>query len=1469
MNGVQQNNPLVLNMDKSPGVLSETESFFLRNHERFLSINGDKRGTLGRTSPMAANFVACLMNKPAGENYAIGHLDAKVTNELYSWIYNSNGVNYIQRINGDGECEVVYTGCLQLSADPKYSIEPFKSYLKVDKLCANTPGGVRKLLIFTDGKHDIGCIDVESSISTDSFATSFFDLCADPCELIRLCVPDPCGCIRGEFVPATTEDALLPNQLLDTGYKFAYRHIYYDGIRRSIYSDPSTLFYQDSKGCFENGNFPRCIRLRVPIGNPLVEKIEIVFWKNGNWFLYDTIDKYKKYNDSQQYWFERELSEQIQQTFEESDCSFDYDFCPPKDCAAVDPLTIARVFNPIPREAQAMFEIGLGEDKAALAFVNYLKGNCPIDKKEIEKISISQNCDNTDCQTEFVEVIIRAVVHNNIHFRNQPIFRLGGGADNAADDATDTAYFGGLNGTSDGDLELGYGQQFKSKVRNFIVYVEGTEYWAEMKQWKAHANFTQMEEWGVIPNLDDDGTKRRWRRAIKNGEFFYQEAKIKVPRGTRGYFRLTSHESTTPDSDKSTYVLGVFNGIQNYRGNLNVLPSLVSEEEVYFDACSSGQFVCQKIFVIDDNAIDDGLTTKSSAYQGYVKDADGLPVGGCEIVILQDGVGVATSKADHNGFYHAYIYPGTNDPVIIEARVERDCATNFEQLASPQVDGAIGANTSRNITITDESYKDNFFATIKQRVIDCNGAPIAGVTIALSGSKYRTTGSDGYAVFKIRNYSSRNRSVRSIVMNTGGCFAADCLGNCYPCMPVTDMPTPACYQSKPTILLNDGVVNKNNPSLTTRGLKAGGRYEWAVVAKGSCGRQSAAYSLGFTDVPKTQVKLKESFCSLKFTDAGALFPSWVNCVNIVRTENLNPFELQWVIDKIERTDDGKIKLTIQSLNDYNEKYLFKTNTVYQWLAGDRIEFIKNGDGKIFSAASNGILNYLTISPFHDELENGNEEADANFFNQLLIKDDGRLNTLEKGAVIEIQRSKECAPTKVYYSICVSIPVVNGRLVANEGHFETFDTYFVQRKIGEFPLQRFEHHSPSDFWGTRITDIGRGYFENKFENERRYGRNITISPPNEINRFGEIEKAMNPDSHGDIIAVFVQDKKIGLIISENDNSLFMVADDLARVDSSGVVRASDGSQVVSDTQPKVSGIFGCPYELASSIILDINGFVTWYDGYNLIKHNFSQAKAIDIDKCNSFMIRKGQEIFSYNKTQIDDLNKIRVIAGQNTHSGAIHYTFKALRDPAFNNEPNPFNKRNETIVFDPLSEDFLGFASFTAERYGTFELFDDDGRGCAFVSFFQGIPYIHPMVPLKFNEFFGVACDWMIGISLNRDNRKIKEALAIEQQSGNTFFFVKEITTENINFKSEIPAKRWLKDRNKWNSSFLGNINSREGLYGDDKPKGYYMNVLFVRDNTDGLKYNTIDNAKRTAYSELDNIFFKFKILEQSGFTENV
>lgn len=1482
----QVNKPISINLDKSKKYLSPSEAYYMLNRER--NINGT--GTLGKTTPLVANYLACEITQPAGDNYGNNKYYSELTNELYWWTYNTNGVNFISRINGDGTCQIVYDGdCLQLSAAPEHSIEQWRCYMKYDRYCAHQHG---KQLIWTNGLHEIGQIDVEASIATNSFTTPFFDICTDDCAPVQMCVPETCGALVGEFVTLDAADVDLNNHVVDVGIKVRFRQVYYDQ-RANEWSDISSLYFQDSKGCFDSSEgFPRCLKFTLPLGNPLVDKIEFAFsTDNGaTWKLSDVIEKYQPYTSASQYWFERELADLPDLDLD--NCTFSYLFCNDKECNPIDPAQTNRVYNPLPRKPQGIIRI-----KNSLGFYNYIKGNCPIDGAEAKKMTVSLNCPPDNCVEDLATVTVYAIVHNGLRNRNGFIYRTGGVAVSTPDDKTDRANFGATV-TPDG-----YGQYFKGEIRNFIAYVEGTNYWAQMKQFQSDALFVNKSEIGILSGLGDIFNLNAVFSNIDAGNFYYQQYELKVPKGTKGFIRIASQKQTnglpTEGQDFSTFVAGSIADIHGYYGTIDISGVISSyKEELYFDTCSGDVTLDEALIIEDEYRVFETGSHTSSAYSGYLNDANNIPIEGGEI--WYDGV--KRSITDFNGFYHFAVYGDLNTQTIyVNIRVETDCGAGYHDVKTVALAGAYSQNVQTNIQISntdDPGYITNFYETVNIPVKDCDNLPVGGVRVSLSGSKYQVTdGTTGIATFRVRNYSTRTRSVRAVVMDVNNCFSQDCSGNCNPCIPSTaNTALSACFSGHPSITINPtSSLNKEVALVNKKGLKSGGRFPWGIVVQGDCGRVSAVYPItvlngslaaldNYMNVPKTQEKGVLSFCSIDYRGNGITLPSWANCLKIVRGANVNNYELQWVIDKIEHTTDGKLKLTIQSLNDYNATYNFETNTIYQYAKNDRVEIISNGNGDVFDTATYGLLNYQILSPFSDKVIIGEAEQPAEFINQILIDDDGQLDSLTVGAKIELQRPKDCTVEPTYYEV-LSLPLIDisgeMMLATPNGNFTTFDTFIVNRQIGTNPVQQFEHKFPSDFWGqknadgvfTGLSDIGKVHFTNVFENERRYGRNITINSETQFNRFGDLEKTLDAPEQGDLTAMGIYDGKIGLGIGEFDNFLFQISDEFLRIGSGGVVQAAPADALISDTEPKVSGIYGCRYASIGSIYFG-DGFVTWVDSGKsaYVKHNFSVAIDISEGKFNTWVKRMVQFIDNFNaNVAITDIEKYRYSTGMNYFTNALQVTVKALNNDGINNQQAPFIQNHNTILIEPRSEELLTFASYVQEAYSYLKL--NNSTGCAFVSFLNGVPYIHPILPLSYDEFNGVTVDSVVVTVINEQPDIIKRFLSMEVQD-EVRWFVSKVSTDNPNFDSEIPPIRWKKTENKYNAEFLFDKNSAGGLYGNGgrvagtNARGYFCLVTMVRDNTDALKYGTINPAKRIIFDELDFIIFKSMYSAQSGFIEN-
>lgn len=1477
----QTNRPLKLNLDKIPSALKEDEASYLLNHER--NVTGES-GSIDDSTPMPANYPGAQLIQPAGENYAVFTHEDKITNEEYSGVYNSNGSNRIQRYTDKNGLEIVYDGeCLKFSPDPKHAVEQFRAILRLDPVydkdgsqCKNRHG---KHLIWTDGLYAIGCIDVEASIATNSFTTPFFDICPDPCAMIQLCVPEPCDVIIADFLPRTKDDIGLSNKLLQQSFKFRFRWVYYD-LRASEWSEISKPYFLDEKGCFQDiDSLSRCMQLRIPLGNPMVEKIEIAYsvgdkgdltvndGYNDMWRLYDTIEKYKKYNNSQEKWYERSLSEVVTDTLDLQSCTFLYTFCNDISCTPINFKETSRVYNPMPIQPQGILRV----KENNIGFYNYRSGNCPVDLKEISKVKLNVNCQDDACETEYATVTVRAIINEVRGNTNQWVYRLGGVMGNT-DDPTDTAYYGaapnGIITYIDNPLKNMCGQSFND-ARNFTAYIEGTPYYAEMKQWKANVGFINRSEYGIVSGMGpDQRSSRKVPFYITNEGFFYQEAIFRVPKGTRGIIRLKAPSSRSNDASTSASIYGLL-PLKQYTSSIfsgtNWRDIYKADfKEIEFDTCN-GNIVFDDAFLILSvngydhlDALPGGDDRDEYLYDGYVTDKNNDPVAGC---LIYTGSNLM-SITDYNGYYSFF---GTSTQTI-DFKVEQDCGS-FKTIKTLVIVGNLNGVKTTDYKIEAQDYIDRFSNIVNVSVLDCQGATIKGITIAIREGKATVTDSNtGIASFIVRNNYTRDKKVRAYVMDRNGCFINGCNNECNPCMPQTDLiHLVDCFAS--TSLVTNLVANERVNTRAINGvqkfLKRGGRYLPGVVFKGDCGRISPVYRLPYIDIPKMQSTITSGPCLLSYDARGLVAPSWANCMKIVRTENMNNYELQWVVDKIQKTGDNKILLTIQSLNDYNENYFFETNTSYQWLKGDRVEFVWDEKGKIIDASVHGILNYLTISPFQETLLSNRNDPGAKYFNQLVIEDDGRIDFLKEGSVIEIQRAKACDTEPIFFAIA-SIPIHNGRLIYEQGTFETFDTYIKKRIINESFFQIFEHHSPSDFWGNRLTDAGSAHFENLYENEKRHGRYITINAADQFNYFGDLVKKMPATQQGDIIAMDIKDGRVILAICENDNLMAMSADDLLRIGNGGIVTAIGIESIIGNPEAKISGEFGCRYSDIGSIFFG-DGFATWYDGnkYKYVKHDYQMAVAVDTDKAQTFFRKIGTKMDFINKTA-SDLDKIRWCTGFNYLTGAIQLTNKSLRHSGFNNDKELYQSPNVTILFDPASGDFLTLVGYTPERYSHVTL--NDGFGCAFLSYLNGVPYIHPVVPGDYNEFFGVATDRVITIAINKYEEKERIPLAFELQS-QMMYFVHSVKTSDSNFLSEIPPIKVKGYGGKWNAGFLRNINSVGGLFKGKEANDFWISVTFVRDNTVALEYGSIDDQKRIKFDSLGEILFRFQMSEQSGFPE--
>lgn len=768
---------------------------------------------------------------------------------------------------------------------------------------------------------------------------------------------------------------------------------------------------------------------------------------------------------------------------------------------------------------------------------------------------------------------------------------------------------------------------------------------------------------------------------------------------------------------------------------------------------------------------------------------------------------------------------------------------------------AFDNSTDWKLVATVDKYEQ--YNSGQQMWYDRQPAPLEGFSASDCSFDYVFSNNTSFEAVDVaetnRNFNPHPRGAQCLMpVNNALGYVNYWKGNC---------PLPKYEADKFKINFDRSRINKK------RGLKSKGFYKFGFVIHGDCGRFSFVNGVREITMPSIQGKLGFDFYEFFYDFTGINLPLWATSVSIVRTENLSDFRLQWKVDS-KVVNNDLTYLRIQSLNDYNTAANFGTNTKYQQIKGDRVEFIQNGNNNFFQDG----LNYEIVSGYWDKTVSNPADATKEFFNTIVIKAGGELNSVQPGALIEITRKKDLTDKLRYHEICLSLPVVNGKLVNETGYFHTYDTFVFERRIDSGWKKKVEHHSINDYWATKTSDKGRVWVVNEYEDEKRYGRNITICSATIPNRFGDTEKTFDAPEHGDITSVHVKDSKIGIAIGERDNFVFQINENNLRLNAQGNVVAAPADALISDVQPKPFGTYGCQYDSIGSVTIG-DGWVSWIDADRAahVVHDYNAASDIGIGRAESYWREVCRHLRTVNYSAVSPLDKYRFVFGWNSFDNVLMCSSKSLRQPCINNDLKPLQNHNRTLLYSLKASErgeYIGFASYVPDAYMNVDISVPDQ--CAFVSYQNSQPFIHPLDGTECNNFFGVQCDAVITLALNMFDEKEKIPISVEEQDAKLPWYVHEITTDNGTMVSEIPASAFKKVMDKHTANFLNNRNTPGGLFGiggfTERMVGYWFLVTFVRDNTDGLKYGTLDNAKRRTFTELDNITFKFLISEPSGFT---
>lgn len=1498
--------PLQLDADEKR--ISPEQSPYRLNVERSVNNRGQLMGgSVGIKTPAPANRLLNI-DLPPGTNTTVKAHESKKTGATYVFVHNSFNIHQVYRVNRDLTIQRVFVGPeLDLSDNPRHTPRVhlyFNENSANEKLSAIN----REYLIYTTGEKWQKFIDVETSIATNSFQNVYF-FSGDRRELIQLATRPPLRCITGEFV---TEDVPSPsalNKLIRKTWQFRQKFIYTDG-RPTSWGPISSTFMVDVSPCqLTAEGLPTCIDLKLDAGNAHVEKIVVAFRNcagnfdedavNSDWYEYDTFDKYSRSLDVALPFYTRTVRGDM--GYDPQSNTFTYRFCGNKKCVPVPRAETNQNFIPVPTNSYALMPL---DDR--LMLLNNEKGFDPIDREALAKFTLAaEEPVIKDCKIEMATVKFSIIIHNQGRIINQFIYIM-----EDDNDGREKYYkmFGGLGPrtflSSPLDDVVPYKQFFADKKQHgFIVYVEGTPYYGITTQHRSYGMNIDKEE-AKIGNMRAGFIQRRRSIELSDNEFYFiQTGELKVPKGTKGFLRIASQGAlrTSQFQDTSTSVMGVMRNRSSYQATSWLDGNNVDQaaKEIYFDTCNGDVDLINTPFVIED------LTTPfarlslgdaSTAMIGYLRDIDGRPVTRAQVVPFGALGSPGAVVTDHNGFFYiTQVFEGT-------AIVTRNTGIEFymehtgcvkKKLADWSLNSGARPNEAleKNVTVQNDEYNKDFYATIDVKIQDINGVPIPGINIAAAGIKARTTNANGIATLFVRHDMIRygtQQFLRVVVMQSGLCYLTT--GDCQACMPTADVELPLCFSGPIELTLD--TLPAFNTVAPTRGLQPGGLYPFALKFMDAAGRETFAQGDYLLQLPTVQEKQAHNFSRVRWNITGRMnLPSEFTKMAILIGKNrLWEDSMEWVADKVEFVDNrgepatnvsaDKVRISIQSLYSTQRKFNLGYNVKYEFKPGDKLQFVANADGKIFPDPIDALTfsieseinnrDYLAPDPPAKD-KDGNDIPPTEIFTYLLIPYNKVLTNLKAGAKVRIFSEYACETQGFYYETCPLIDIQNGEPVTKSGLINTFDSYFVRRLI-EFDdmVQTFTfpflHHAPSDFWGDHCIDRGRVSVSNIYEKKLRYGRNAMISRSwlvngnyNGLSVFGEdLSKTFSGEQRGDITAA-VSVEQVLMVICEYDSFMARVADDFVRIGSDGILKALAAEAVVGDAEMKFRGFFGCQYQDVKTVITG-DGWVFWVDAFNAapIFHNFQEAKNLSIGTCEGYF---------HTKMQLHRNNGGQIISGWDPVAKQIFVTFFRKDNSDINgsyvhNRPEVNYLGNETLAFSLDDGKAYTFYSFTPEQYGTLM---QTPQGNLFLTFREGKPFLHrEMNTAKWNEFYGVPVDQVLEFVVNQNSDKVKKYLAMQVQTTIPFFADRILTSEGqVSIIPPVRAAGLMEG--KTDNGFLFDRNSPGGLYKGRQLVGYWMRVRLVRENSINFKIGTVDRGKQVRYSELDSILVKYMWSEQSGY----
>ena len=1308
---------------------------------------------------------------PSGTNQCVGHYVSKDTSQVIFLNWNSNNNHGLYIINGESQTiqKCYQKDCLGLLRSPEFFLHKGGAALEVFDFTDPSTGLPRRrsYFVYTIGEGYQKFICLEDSIATDSFNDSTFPYFVsewEKCDFINCGVPTP-DC--PSFQEVKNDDPALPNFLKYKTWQFRIQYIDVYG-RMSEWGKISDLYVPGINDCVNLSELlPRCLDLIFDAGSPFIDKINIAF-RNCNdvsWNQDTTLFLYK--GSCLGDWWKRERNPDINYNAENN--LITYRFCKDKECIPIDPEETNRTQNPMPRRSQSVSKIG-----NVLGFANNKNWFNPVDLSEIS-ITVTPPSES-NVLTANIEIYVPVLnvftqTYQPVYPDDDGIFVWGGRytMTNQYVSNVRTAYHQNF-GTDDQKGFIGYlaatGSTPNSAISELYYVNESTN------------EFIKVDDYSIVFNQNGTGSyTRRWYHKFTFNNVARAEYK----------FRIASHLAKTTENfaSTSTFVFGSFAwnnkvvAFNDIRSNNFGAVDLAKEITINVCAGNYNSLNDTKVLAIFDLTHPGESGSKANkSLSGYIYERlnpdtnePEFPIELLKVTANKGGrqVYVTSIYTDHNGFYFTADGKGQ---YFCEIFGNCGC-NNYKKLVSFG-SGSTPGNVADNYYMQGRpecpDYADKFCSrvVIKGTILMCDsGLPIPGVGVVYSRGGVAISGSDGTfsIVAHLDNTNPQQTRNDYLYFAPTICPYLSCDDGCLASVQIVIPPCEDCIER----IFDAGEHRVKFTSI--RGPLSGGRYGFAIELEDWLGRHT------FAQVKDDMYKIMPTIIQTRSFNPSSVsviippsvtFPSYFKKINFLVTKELSLEDyITWIVDKVEFIDNTgavndvaptQIKIYYGSLVEYNSQNNFNTTTGWQFedtavtpavnYTSDYVEFYVNGDGQFFTTLIRPLIKY---------------DQTGQYF---LIDYDQALKNLQRYAQVRLCRPSQCDNENLFFGLCGSVDIVNGKAQMETIPLNVFDTYLKYRQIpvpvgtAEEPENvpvtlgiPFEHHSPSDFWGYRCINIGRPNARNPYECEIIDQNEIALSGGlskngqlNYLNYFDSAQKTSFDSWDFQGIVSMIWETAVGLVICQNNSFTLGYNDNIVRVNEQGQIVMPSAADRFGKPNVKIGNNYGC-------LLFDKNTIQAWQGLIHfldtregvLIQHNYSTAIPVSISNSaagieagvDSWLRPKIATVKRWNK---ENENKRYFIGAIDPAAKSYHLTDFIIGSDYFVNEEREIDvEKQETIVFDIYNKIWRCFHSVVPEA---FSFLQSSELNQQFFSFKNGIPYRHytDSQVKTYNTFFGTKCN---------------------------------------------------------------------------------------------------------------------------------